>query len=96
MIDPALIREDPNRVRKHLVNRRFPADALEMFISSLPEGAFYGRGKAGPLVIMTDNCSELRDALRAIWPNVILLLCVFHMMQQFWRWIFEKNGIFLF
>ncbi|NQY73303.1 MAG: serine--tRNA ligase [Candidatus Margulisbacteria bacterium] len=33
MIDPALIREDPNRVRKHLVNRRFPADALEMFIS---------------------------------------------------------------
>ena len=40
---------------------------------------------------MTDNCSELREALSKRWPASILLLCVFHLMQQVWRWIFEKK-----
>ena len=32
---------------------------------------------------MTDNCNELRQA--------ILFLCVFHTLQQVWRWIYGKE-----
>ena len=43
---------------------------------------------------MTDNCSELHDALRAVWEEAILLLCIFDLMQQVWRWLFDrKNNI---
>ena len=65
--------------------------ALEMFQTCLPTEAFYGKGKIGPSVIMTDNCSELRDALGAVWSKAVLLLCIFHIMQQVWRWLFEKK-----
>ena len=40
---------------------------------------------------MTDNCDELGDALNAVWPRSKLLLCLFHMMQQVWRWLFDKH-----
>jgi len=66
--------------------------ALEMFSSSLPDFAFYGKGALnGPGVIMTDNCDELKDALHATWPRSRLLLCIFHLMQQVWRWLFDKK-----
>ena len=56
--------------------------------------AFFGRKCLGPRVIMTDNCSELRDALKIVWPQSRLLLCIFHLMQQVWRWLCEKkNGV---
>ena len=55
-------------------------------------GAFYDRKDRGPMVIMTDNCSELRDALRIVWPESRLLLCIFHLMQQIWRWLHEKKN----
>ena len=66
--------------------------AFEMFKNSLPINAFSGKGV--PHIIMTDNCKELRDALRKVWPMCILLLCIFHMLQQVWKWLFlTKNGI---
>ena len=43
---------------------------------------------------MTDNCCELHEALKEVWPNSVLLLCIFHVLQQVWRWLHEKkNGI---
>ena len=63
-----------------------------MFKNCLDEKSFYGRGsELGPAVVMTDNCSELRDALRSVWNEATLLLCVFHLMQQLWRWLFDRN-----
>ena len=62
--------------------------------SFMGENAFYGHKDLGPVVIMTDNCSELRDALKIVWTESRLLLCIFHLMQQIWRWLYEKkNGI---
>ena len=55
------------------------------------EYAFYNKATNGPKVIMTDNCDELKDALHAVWPNSRLLLCIFHLMQQVWRWLFDKK-----
>ena len=66
--------------------------AFSMFKQTLPVGAFYQRGpEVGPEIIMTDNCSELRDALQIIWPSVKLILCIFHILQQVWRWLQDKN-----
>lgn len=54
--------------------------ALTMFKDCLNEKAFYGRGsQLGPAVVMSDNCSELRDALRLNWVKATLLLCIFHL-----------------
>jgi hypothetical protein len=67
-------------------------DALELLKSCFSDLAFYGAD--GPRVFMTDNCSELREALKEAWPNSVLLLCIFHVLQQVWRWLHEKkNGI---
>lgn len=56
---------------------------------------FNGRGREqGPQVILTDNCKEERNAMKSVWPTSILLPCIFHMLQQLWRWLHEgKNGI---
>ena len=68
---------------------------FEMLRSCLPEYAFNGRGREqGPQVILTDNCKEERNALKSVWPTSVLLLCIFHMLQQLWRWLHEsKNSI---
>ncbi|XP_066927559.1 uncharacterized protein [Clytia hemisphaerica] len=68
-----------------------PLQALELYTSLLSSHSFGGNGKKGPDIVMTDNCSELRDALSHVWPNSILLFCTFHILQQVWRWLFEKN-----
>ena len=65
---------------------------FQMLKEMLGESGFYGRLGLGPLVFMTDNCMELRDALRHVWPNSRLLLCIFHVMQQVWRWLHEKKN----
>ena len=67
-------------------------DALEMLKTCLPDYAFYGA--QFPKVVMTDNCYELRSSLSDVWPGAVSLLCLFHVLQQVWRWLFEKkNGI---
>ena len=40
---------------------------------------------------MTDNCGELGQGLREKWSQSTLLLCVFHILQQVWRWIYGKE-----
>ncbi|XP_078702577.1 uncharacterized protein LOC144928219 [Branchiostoma floridae x Branchiostoma belcheri] len=61
--------------------------------SCLPTDAFYGNGpEAGPSVILTDNCSEERNALSQQWPRATLLLCTFHILQQVWRWLHDKRN----
>ena len=66
--------------------------ALDLLKACLNQSSFFGRGDAlGPGIIMTDNCGELREALSYAWPSANLLLCVFHILQQVWRWLFDKN-----
>ena len=40
---------------------------------------------------MTDNCSELREALYEVFPESTLLLYIFHILQQVWLWMFDKK-----
>ena len=68
--------------------------ALDLYSSILPEKACFGRGSNGPKIIMTDDGTAERNAISKQWPNVVLLLCVFHLLQAFWRWLWDsKNKI---
>ncbi len=71
------------------------AKGLDMLKSILPEKAFFGRGSStGPMVIMTDDSTTERAALRQAWPSTTLLLCTFHFLQRRWTWLWEgKNRV---
>ena len=43
--------------------------------------------KFEPEIVMTDDSTAERNALRTIFPNARLLLCAFHVCQAFWRWL---------
>jgi len=66
-------------------------DAFQLFKSSSSAFSFYG-SSAGPEVFMTDNCMELREALKKVWPSSTPVLCIFHILQQVWRWLHEKKN----
>ena len=58
--------------------------ALALYKSLLSQDAFFGRGpETGPKIIMTDDSDAERGAVRALWPEVTLLLCIFHLLQAF-------------
>ena len=63
-----------------------------MYKEILPDNAFFGRGVNGPAIFMTENSSELRDALCIVWSLSILLLCLFHILQQVWQWLCDSNN----
>ena len=68
---------------------------LELLKTILPAGAFYGRGSdIGPQLFMTDDCDAEKGALSGVWPHSVLLLCIFHVLQAMWSWIWDaKHGI---
>ncbi|PKY53879.1 hypothetical protein RhiirA4_426357 [Rhizophagus irregularis] len=66
--------------------------ALNLLKTILPPCAFYGRGaQVGPAVFLTDDSSAERNALELCWPQGIRLLCTFHILQAFWRWIHDSK-----
>lgn len=67
---------------------------LELFLDMIPDGAFAGRGRMGPRIIMTDDCKYERGALQDAFPLALLLLCLFHVLQAFWRYLWDsKHGV---
>ena len=63
--------------------------AFSLLKSIFPDDSFFV--KKMPDVIMTDTCSELREALSEVFPTSNLLLCSFHILEQVWRWLFDKK-----
>lgn len=61
----------------------------------MPKCAFYGNGcMKGPTLILTDDSKSERESLKMTWPETTLLLCLFHYLQSWWTWLWEKkNGI---
>ena len=65
---------------------------LELLKSILPPDAFYGRGPAlGPVLCMTDDGDSERLALISAWPQIILLLCQFHLLQALWQYLWAGS-----
>ncbi|KAF0771860.1 SWIM-type domain-containing protein [Aphis craccivora] len=48
-------------------------------------------GKGFPTIFLTDN-SDAEIALNAVWPNSKSLLCIFHILQDLWRWLWDEIG----
>lgn len=65
---------------------------LALLLEILPSSAFGGKGHLGPQVFMTDHSDPEINALRTIFPEALILLCAFHLLQAFWRWLFEKKN----
>ena len=61
----------------------------------MPQSAFYGNGRLkGPTITLTDDSTSERNSLRSTWADTKLLLCIFHYLQSWWTWLWEKeNGI---
>jgi hypothetical protein len=43
------------------------------------------------MVFLTDDSSAERNALELCWPQGIRLLCTFHVLQAFWRWLHDSK-----
>ncbi|XP_011669803.2 uncharacterized protein LOC105440902 [Strongylocentrotus purpuratus] len=67
---------------------------LNLLTEVMPPDCFNGRGAAGPNIFITDDCTAERTALRNVYPSSTLLLCIFHVLQAAWRWLWDsKHGI---
>ena len=56
-----------------------------MLKAFLPSHSFYGRGSQVGPAVLSENALEL------CWPHGIRLICTFHVLQAFWRWIHDSK-----
>ncbi|CAG8823081.1 361_t:CDS:10, partial [Gigaspora margarita] len=73
--------------------------ALNLLKTILPPYAFYGRNpQIGPINFLTDNSDAERNALELCWPQAVRILCTFHFLQAFWRWLYDakhENSLYI-
>ena len=70
------------------------AAALQLYLTLLDDRCFGGRGAAGPAIFMTDDSTAERTALQDVFPQATLLLCAFHILQAYWRFLWDhKSGV---
>ncbi|KAE8740735.1 hypothetical protein FOCC_FOCC013755 [Frankliniella occidentalis] len=60
---------------------------LKLLMTIVPPNGFYGRGSKGPEIFMTDDSTAERNAIMNVFPDAILLLCLFHILQAFWKYV---------
>lgn len=66
--------------------------AFSLYKSLLNERSFFGRGAAlGPKIALTDDSDCERNALQYTWPSMLLLLCLFHVLQAVWGWLWKGD-----
>ncbi|KAF0691580.1 SWIM-type domain-containing protein, partial [Aphis craccivora] len=64
---------------------------LELWKSLFPLDALGGRGLVGPKNFMSDDSTAERNALHEAFPQSELLLCIFHILQAAWRYLWDYN-----
>ena len=42
-------------------------------------------------MFITDDCEAERNALKLVWPESVQLLCIFHYLQSWWKWLWDSN-----
>jgi len=66
--------------------------AFQLIKEELGQSAFGGNGH--PNTFRIDDSKAEFNALKAVWPKSVILLCAFHVLQSVWRWLWEaKNTI---
>lgn len=61
--------------------------AFQLLKNILPSTSFGGHGYQATFI--TDDSDAERNALQAVWPDAILRLCLFHVPQAVWRWLWS-------
>ncbi|CAG8836151.1 46308_t:CDS:2, partial [Gigaspora margarita] len=65
---------------------------MNMLRSLLSQYAFFGHGPStGPIAFLTDDSKHECNALGRCWPQSKKLLCIFHVLQTFWRWLHDTK-----
>ena len=49
-------------------------------------------GKEGPQVMMTDMAASEHSAIAEVFPGCKQLLCIFHVLQAAWRWLWSTGA----
>lgn len=62
-------------------------EAFSYLKSILPNDAFFGQGVKGPTMIITDDSDAEGIAIKSTWPSSTHLLCIFHYLQCWWKWL---------
>lgn len=57
----------------------------------LGEAAFFGKNH--PDYFITDNYEAAKKALGNVWPHAKQYMCIFHLLQQVWRWLCMSSPI---
>lgn len=66
--------------------------AFKLLRDTLKTDGFGGYGF--PQIFMSDDSTAERNALESVFPESRKLLCIFHLLQAFWRWLWNsKNNI---
>ena len=63
-----------------------------LYRSLLPNGTCFGRRAAtGLKIALTDDYQAEENSLLTIRKDIILLLCVFHLLPALWRWEWNSD-----
>lgn len=74
------------------MTRESYAKAFKLLKDEMGDEAF--GGQKYPSVGITDDSQSEREAFADVWPETLLLLCLFHVPQSIWRWLYNaKNNI---
>ena len=66
--------------------------AFTLFKAATDGNSFGGQGF--PLTFVTDDSEAEQAALKEVWPESLIKLCLFHVQQAVWRWLWEtKHGV---
>jgi len=69
---------------------------LKFWTDIFSQSSSGGRSKRGSKVFMSDDSKSERNALNENFPEATLLLCIFHVLQATWRYLWDSNpGIIL-
>ena len=67
-------------------------EAFTLFRETLPQSAFFKRGPVkGPRLFLSDDATSEHNMLRNVWPDSQVLLCVWHVQQALWRYLWSRD-----
>ena len=58
---------------------------LMLLATLFPDSSFYGQKY--PSVVITDDCTALRNSLKKLFHKSLLFLCIFHVLQNVMRYL---------
>ena len=66
-------------------------EAFSYLKTVMPQKSFYGKSGKGPSMFITDDCDAEKNALKSTGPDSTQLLCIFHYLQSWWRWLWDRE-----